>query len=374
MYNEFYGFSKDPFLIVPDPNYLYMSPKHEEALARMAYGIKNRRAVMLLTGEVGAGKTTLIRYLVRHLPKSIHSALITNSNLAAESLLRLILEEFSLPAQPSADKSTLIKSLQTHLEGLASGNQRGLLIIDEAQNLPLDALEEIRMLSNFQVNTDCLLQIILVGQPELRVRMKDPRCLQITQRIAFNYHIAALNIEETRAYIIYRLQRSGGTKELFTADALDMVFKLSRGIPRTINLVCDSALIYGFSEEHRVIDGAIVTKAATCLDLMGLVDAKSCGEAARPTQAAKGNGDGQAIVEGIGNLEKSIGVFIKELRTESQNFTEQAGLLRTSALSLSEALEKLKATDSVNYEKLHADSVKLKLLMKLINDDKIEDR
>jgi hypothetical protein len=216
--------------------------------------------------------------------------------------------------------------------------------------------------------------------------MKDPRCIQIAQRIALNYHIAALSMEETRAYILYRLKRSGGSADIFTADALDMVYKLSRGIPRSINLVCDSALIYGFSEEVRVIDSALITRAANQLDLMGLVNLPSSAAPAasdpaaepisEPLAAAGGNGSGKAIVEGIGELEKSLGVFLNDLRKESHEFTEQAGLFRTSALRLSEALEKMKAkaTDGVNYEKLHSDSVKLKLLMKLINEDKIENR
>jgi hypothetical protein len=191
-------------------------------------------------------------------------------------------------------------------------------------------------------------------------------------------------MEETRDYILYRLKRSGGSGDIFTADALDRVYKLTHGIPRSINLVCDSALIYGFSEEIRVIDSAVVNRAANQLDLIGLVNSPSSeapaasGPAPEPISkaldAGGGNGSGKAMVEGIAELEKSLGVFINELRKESQEFTEQAGLLRTSALSLSESLEKLKATDSVNYEKLLSDSVKLKLLMEFINEDKIENR
>jgi hypothetical protein len=296
----------------------------------------------------------------------------------------MILAEFGQSAPPEADKSALIKGLQTYLESLAAQNRRGLLIIDEAQNLPLDALEEIRMLSNFQEKNQSLVQILLVGQPELRARMKDPRCIQIAQRIALNYHIAALSLEETRAYILYRLKRSGGSGDIFTADALDMVCKLSRGIPRSINLVCDSALIYGFSEEVRVIDSEVITRAANQLDLMGLVNAQGCeapaalDPASEPIpealDAAGGNGSGKAIAEGLAELEKSLDVFLNELRKESKEFTEQAGLLRTSALSLSEALEKLKATDRLNYEKLHSDSVKLKLLMEFIGEDNIQNR
>jgi general secretion pathway protein A len=343
MYNEFYGFSKDPFLIVPDPNFLYMSPKHEEALARLAYGIKERRAVMLLTGEVGAGKTTLIRYLVGHLPASVQSATIANSNLDAESLLRMILAEFKLPARPASDKAALIKSLQTHLEGLSSQRRRGLLIIDEAQNLPLDALEEIRMLSNFQVKTHSLVQILLVGQPELRSRMKDPRCLQIAQRIALNYHITALNLDETRAYIAYRLKRSGGRPELFTPDAMELVFRLSRGVPRSINLTCDSALIYGFAEEELVINREVVAKAAKQLDLMGLVNIEDAagaasGEASAP--AVKCDGDGRAILDSIAGLEKNLAAFTADLKKEVEKFGQQAGSATSAVTKLNEILKR----------------------------------
>jgi general secretion pathway protein A len=367
MYNEFYGFSRDPFLIVPDPNYLYMSPKHEEALARLVYGIKERRAIMLLTGEVGAGKTTLIRYLVGHLPASVQAATIANSNLFAEALLRMILAEFGRPAPPDTDKTALIRGLQAYLEGLAAQNRRGLLIIDEAQNLPLDALEEIRMLSNFQVKTHSLVQILLVGQPELRTRMKDPRCLQIAQRVALNYHITALNLEETRAYIIYRLKRSGGRPELFTPDAMDMVFRLSRGIPRSINLTCDSALIYGFAEEVRVIDREVVSKAAKQLDLLGLVSADGCDSPA-PPPAAAGGAAPRAVVEGIVGLESSLGSFMKDLKQEIRKFGDQADAVTGSATSLTDVLEKRLVQDRERFDRLHTDSAKLKLLLKLLDD------
>jgi general secretion pathway protein A len=342
MYNEFYGFTKDPFLIVPDPNYLYMSPKHEEALARLAYGLKERRAVMLLTGEVGAGKTTLIRFVASRLPSAVQAATITNSNLMAEPLLRMILAEFRLPAPLSADKAELIKNLQAHLENRDAQKRRSLLIIDEAQNLPIDALEEIRMLSNFQVKNHSLIQILLVGQPELRARMRDPRCLQISQRIAVNYHITALNLDETRAYITYRLRRSGGNAELFTPDAMEMVFRLSRGIPRSINLTCDSALIYGFAEEVRIIDSAVVAKAAKQLDLMGLVrmdDAAGAAEAAAPS-LGQGNGDGRLVVRSIGDLEKNLAEFMHDLREELRKFGEQTNSMNSTAMKLSDLLEK----------------------------------
>jgi hypothetical protein len=254
----------------------------------------------------------------------------------------MILVEFGQPAPPEWDKAALIKSLQSHLEATAARKRRCLLIIDEAQNLPLDALEEIRMLSNFQAETHSLLQILLVGQPELRTRMKDPRCLQIAQRVALNYHITSLNLEETRDYIAYRLKRSGGSPQLFTTDATALVFRLSRGIPRSINLTCDSALIYGFAEEVRVIDSEVVSKAAKQLDLMGLVRIEEDGAPAAAERAAvpQGNGDGRLIVKSIGELEKSLTAFISDLKQEIGKFGEQAGSVSSSALKVAELLEK----------------------------------
>ncbi|MEJ5359016.1 MAG: AAA family ATPase [Desulfobacterales bacterium] len=368
MYNEFYGFSRDPFVIVPDPNYLYMSPKHEEALARLVLGIKERRAVILLTGEVGVGKTTLIRFLTSRLPAQIRPATISNSNLDAEALLRMILAEFGLPAPAEADKSALIKGLQNHLESLAAQRHRGLLIIDEAQNLPLDALEEVRMLGNLQHGNYSLLQILLVGQPELRARMRDPRYTQIAQRIALSYHIDALNLEETRAYIVYRLKRSGGSPEIFTGDAVEKVYQLSRGIPRLINLVCDSALIYGFSEEQRLIHEAVVVKAARQLDLMGLLSAKDGAgpEAERPLAPQRGDGGSAAQADG---LEKTLARFLDEFREEVRKIAEQVGKANSAALNLTLAMEKLLEQERTRCIKLPPDRATLDFLRRILTGE-----
>jgi hypothetical protein len=240
-------------------------------------------------------------------------------------------------------KQELIDTLYDFLLGLLPLQASAVLIIDEAQNLPLDALEEIRMLSNFQVKSHSLVQILLVGQPELRGRMKDPRCLQIAQRIALNYHISALNLEETRAYIAYRLKRSGGRPELFTADAVELVFRLSRGVPRSINLTCDSALIYGFAEEMRRIDRAVVAKAAKQLDLMGLVnieDAAGAASGAASAPAVKTDGDGRAILDSIAGLEKNLAAFTADLKKELEKFGQQAGSATSAVTKLNEILKK----------------------------------
>jgi len=359
MYNEFYGFSEDPFLIIPDPNYLYMSTKHEEALARLVYGLKEDRAIMLLTGEVGSGKTTLIKYLLGHLPQKIQTALITNPNLSADQLLDLILLEFEIPQEAGTGKSAKLKSLQTFLSNSTAQGEKTLLVIDEAQNLPQDALEEIRMLSNFQSDNRALLQIILVGQPELRARLKDPRYLQLAQRIALNYHIAALNLKETQAYIFYRLEKSNGRKDLFTEDALELVFRISGGIPRSINLVCDSSLIYGFSEEMRTIDRSVVSKAVKQLDVMGLVRTQKDLFA----QGSGGNGGNQSLDGSTPNISQDFRLLMGELQQVFEKIQDRADSLDRLARYLLAYMRKVMLENRSHFKQLKADSAKLEAIV-----------
>jgi len=247
MYEKFYGFREKPFQIVPNPAYLYKSPKHEAALTYLEYGVAENVGFILLTGEIGSGKTTLVQYILGRLDAATEAAVIFNTNVSAEELLGLILEEFDVP-RAAKDKAALLNALNQYLIDRYAQRKRVILIIDEAQNLSEKALEEVRMLSNLQSEDQCLLQIMLVGQPELVAKLKQPSLRQFTQRIAASYHLTGLDREETGAYIAHRLKKAGGRPDLFTAAAVDQIHQLSGGIPRSINLLCQAALVYGFAE------------------------------------------------------------------------------------------------------------------------------
>ncbi|MCK9294099.1 MAG: AAA family ATPase [Desulfobulbaceae bacterium] len=257
MYEKFYGLSEKPFHIVPNPHFLYLSAKHQHALTYLEYGIREGMGFILLTGEIGTGKTTLIRHMLNQIEAEIEVAVIFNTNVSANQLLSLILQEFELEAD-GADKARNLDRIYQFLIQKYARRSRVLLIIDEAQNLSDEVLEEVRMLSNLQADDTLLLQIMLVGQPELKAKLKRPGLAQLTQRIAVNYHLMPLNREETGVYIASRLEKVGGHPELFTPEAVDEIYRASNGTPRSINLLCDSALVYGFADELPKIDKDIV--------------------------------------------------------------------------------------------------------------------
>jgi len=257
MYEKFYGFSEKPFHIVPNPHFLYLSAKHQHALTYLEYGIREGMGFILLTGEIGTGKTTLIRHMLNQIEADIEVAVIFNTNVSANQLLSLILQEFELEADGTDKARNLDRIYQFLIEKYAR-RCRVLLIIDEAQNLSDEVLEEVRMLSNLQADDTLLLQIMLVGQPELKAKLKRPGLAQLTQRIAVNYHLMPLNREETGVYIASRLEKVGGAPDLFSQEAVDEIYRASNGTPRTINLLCDSALVYGFADELQKIDKDIL--------------------------------------------------------------------------------------------------------------------
>jgi general secretion pathway protein A len=258
MYETFYRFQEKPFQIVPNPAFLYKSSKHEAALAYLEYGVAENVGFILLTGEIGSGKTMLVHYILSRMDtSSIDAAVIFNTNVSAGELLGMILEEFEIP-RTAADKASLLSALNQFLIERYAQRKRVLLIIDEAQNLSENALEEVRMLSNLQSDDHSLLQIMLVGQPELVGKLKKPSMRQFTQRIAASYHLVGLNRQETGEYISHRLAKAGGRPDLFTAAAVDLIHELSGGIPRSINLLCQAALVYGFAEESQMISQDIV--------------------------------------------------------------------------------------------------------------------
>ena len=266
MYEEFYSLREKPFQIVPNPEYLYLSSKHN-ALTYLEYGLSESVGFVLLTGEIGSGKTTLIRYLLNQIESDIETGVLFNTNVTSEQLLSLILQEFELEPQ-EGKKAKNLEALNTFLVEKYAEGKRVLLIIDEAQNLTNDALEEVRMLSNVQSDDQMLLQIMLVGQPELRARLNNPVLAQIGQRIAAKYHLEALTKKETKKYIVFRLKKAGSTSAIFTAKAMDMIYRASAGIPRTINLLCDSAMVYGFADELLSIDTPVIE---TVIDELGII-------------------------------------------------------------------------------------------------------
>ena len=310
MYEEFYGFTEKPFLIVPDPDYLYPSPNHEEALNLIEYGIMENVGLILLSGAIGSGKTTLVNYILRQIDLDIAVATIFNTNLTADQLISLIVQEFDLEPHDT-DKAKNIKILNDFLIDRYSQNKRTLIVIDEAQNLPLDALEEIRMLTNLQKDNWSLLQVMLVGQPELRKRLRDHRYAQISQRIAVNYHLSALNKAETSNYISHRLRVAEGRADIFTPDARSLIFRASAGIPRSINLVCDSALIYGVADGLATINADTVKRALRELNIMGLLRSPTKVKKATSSRSPDG-GAGDDIAKRLQMIEAGMKVLQKQ--------------------------------------------------------------
>jgi type II secretory pathway predicted ATPase ExeA len=269
MYENFYRLTASPFQITPDSDFFYVTSKHENALAYLRYGLIQKAGFTLLTGEIGTGKTTVVLYFLRRYCRKMKTALVSNTNISADQLLILILKKFGLSAE-GTEKSEQLEMLNQFLLKNHSKNLRTLLVIDEAQNLSLESLEEIRMLSNFQHNGNLLLQIVLVGQPEFRARLKSPRLANISQRISASYHLTALSYSESYRYIAYRLKKAGGSPGLFTPEAKNLIYKTAAGIPRTINLLADAALVYGFAEELQTINVEIVEKAVKDKDGLGI--------------------------------------------------------------------------------------------------------
>lgn len=263
MYKKYFGFKKPPFSIAPDPRYLYMSEQHREALAHLLFGIKSDCGFALLTGEVGTGKTTICRRLLEQLPKSCTVAFIINPKLSAEELLAAICDEFGIeyPKRRTGTK-VLVDLLNAYLLETHANRRRALLIIDEAQNLSDEVLEQIRLLTNLETNERKLLQIILLGQPELRAKLAQPELRQLSQRILARYHLGPLSKGEVSQYVNHRLLVAGARYELFSTSSLRRLYVLSGGIPRIINAICDRALLGTCVQRKFNVDRATLVKAA----------------------------------------------------------------------------------------------------------------
>jgi general secretion pathway protein A len=265
MYTSFFGLQEKPFAITPDPRYLYLSERHAEALAHLLYGINEAGGFIQLTGEVGTGKTTIIRSLLEQLPAHADVALILNPRVTPAEFLLTICEELRIPVpEPGRGSVKLLmdligrRLLDTHARG-----RRVVLIVDEAQNLSAHTLEQVRLLTNLETATTKLLQIILIGQPELRDLLGKPELRQLAQRITARYHLNPLSPDETAGYVKHRMRVAGATAEAFTPVSLREVHRLSGGVPRIINVICDRALLGAFTHEEHRVSGKLVREAAT---------------------------------------------------------------------------------------------------------------
>jgi len=266
MYTRFYGFSEKPFNVTPDPKFLYLTPSHREVLASMIYGIKEKKGFISITGEVGTGKTTLIYTLLNNLNEKIKTVLIFHTTTTFEQLLKNILLELELPIVDES-KTGLLHQLNEYLIQLLSREETLAIIIDEAQNLPKEVMEELRMLSNLETSKSKLLQIVLVGQPELGTKLDSDDLRQLKQRVAIRRQIKPLSQEDCKKYIEHRLNLVGSnSSEVFTSDAISLICKYSQGIPRTINIICDNAFLIGYGLSQKKVGVPIINEVIGDLD------------------------------------------------------------------------------------------------------------
>jgi len=263
MYHQYFGLAEAPFSIAPDPRYLYLSQSHQEALAHLLYGVSGDGGFVLLTGEVGAGKTTVCRCLLQQIPASCDIAYIFNPKLTVEELLSTICVEFGI-ACPSGNASikVFVDCINAYLLDAHAGGRHTVLIIDEAQNLSADVLEQMRLLTNLETNERKLLQIILLGQPELALMLERPELRQLSQRIVARYHLGPLSKADVAAYVRHRLEISGTQRELFPTALMGRVYRLSGGVPRVINVLCDRSLLGAYVQGKERVDRATLAQAA----------------------------------------------------------------------------------------------------------------
>ena len=257
MYQAFYGLKENPFSIQPDPDFLYFGRRHTYAYAMMEFGIRNKVGFMVISGEIGCGKTTLVRHLLNNLAPELTVGLVYNTHREIANLLQWIMLSFGL-AYEGQSSVALFDAFQQFLIKQYGFGKTVLLIIDEAHNLSADALESLRMLSNINADKNQLLQIMLVGQPQLKELLLRPDLLQFSQRVEVDFHIKPFDPSDVQGYIEHRLKIAGRETPLFTADACARIAEASQGIPRRINILCNTAMVYGFADESKMISLALV--------------------------------------------------------------------------------------------------------------------
>lgn len=267
MYLDFFGLNEKPFSIAPDPRYLYMTEQHREALAHLLFGIGDEGGFVLLTGDIGTGKTTVCRCLLNQLPENVEVAYIVNPRVSASELLESICDELAIDCTGKTTVKSLVDSLNAFLLEAHAAGRNTILIIDEAQNLADEVLEQLRLLTNLETSEKKLLQLILLGQPELNDKLAQFNLRQLAQRITARFHLRSLSYDDTESYIYHRLHVAGFRGDLFSRSALKQIHQRSKGVPRLVNVICDRSMLAAYATEQIKIEYPLVLKA--CDEVMG---------------------------------------------------------------------------------------------------------
>jgi putative secretion ATPase (PEP-CTERM system associated) len=341
MYTAFFGFKYKPFQLTPDPEFLYLSRAHKKAMTYLKYGIADNSGFILLTGEIGTGKTTILRSMIKDIPQDVKLARINNTKVNSEQLISMISEDFGLDVK-GLDKTRLLSNLSDFLISQYAQGGRSMIIIDEAQNLSSDLLEEIRLLSNLETDKSKLLQIILVGQPELNIKLGSPKLEQLRQRMTVCTHISPLTRDEIESYIKYRLKVAGNEEAIaFDEGVLDAVYSFSKGIPRLINILCDFTLLTAFTDEKKTIDMALINEV-----INDLINESPETKAAAAISEEGMSTDKYSEIENalssihlrLRNLESAVNEIKKKSNTDNDRYKRLVALVNACSVSKSSSL------------------------------------
>lgn len=329
MYTKFFGFTEKPFTVSPNPRFLFLSKHHLEALDHLKYGIQERMGFVVVTGEVGTGKTTLLRSLLNSLEGDNNTAFVFNTKVTAKQLLKLIVTDLGLEAG-GLEKEDMVQALNDFLLHQLEQERNTVVVIDEAQNLAADVLEELRLLSNLETAQAKLLQIVLVGQPELNHVLNLPQLRQLRQRITVTYHLQPLSLDETGEYVRHRLAVAGSKRpDLFTPEAIQGIYYYARGFPRLVNILCDRTLLAAYADEKTQVDRPLVDEVQREMDFPSGSDGQPAGWPGLPAswqagglggqgwQAVSGSG-GEPLQERLRKLDE-IEANVREIRASLKN-------------------------------------------------------
>jgi general secretion pathway protein A len=268
MYEDFFGFNRRPFDLTPNPKFLVLTDSHREALSNLEYGIASKKGITLLLGEAGSGKTTIIRAALERQPQRVHCVHLHNPTLTREEFVHMLAARFELSEEAKHSKTSMLLELEALLKGRRERDEATVLVIDEAQSLPPDLLEEIRLLANIETDDDKLVSVIIAGQPELISHLNDESLRQLKQRIALRCELRPLSLQETAVYIAGRIRAAGGVDaRVFTREAVELIHERSRGIPRTISVIADNALLGGFAAGQRPVTSQVVRDVCRDFDI-----------------------------------------------------------------------------------------------------------